>query len=91
MICPNCKCEYIRGVTECADCGVALVDKLEPEEGNPSQDVRIVSVWQGGDPTEYERVKAALEQFQSLYSLGFEHGDFCFRRGSGCSPKDYSR
>jgi transcription initiation factor TFIIIB Brf1 subunit/transcription initiation factor TFIIB len=32
MICPNCKCEYIRGVTECADCGVALVDKLEPEE-----------------------------------------------------------
>jgi len=62
MICPNCKCEYIRGVTECADCGVALVDKLEPEAANPSRDVRIVSVWQGDDPSEYERVKNALEQ-----------------------------
>ncbi len=62
MFCPNCKCEYIRGVTECADCGVPLVDALEPEEANPARDVRIVSVWQGDDPSEYERVKTALEQ-----------------------------
>ena len=62
MICPNCKCEYIGGVTECSDCGVALVDKLEPNETNPARDVRIVSVWQGDDPSEYERVRTALEQ-----------------------------
>jgi hypothetical protein len=62
MICPNCKCEYIRGVTECADCGVPLVNALEPEGSNhPLDDVRIVSVWQGNDPSEFERVKAALE------------------------------
>jgi hypothetical protein len=61
MICPNCKCEYIRGVTQCADCGVALVPGLEPQEKIPSEDVRIVSVWQGDDPSECERVKGALE------------------------------
>jgi hypothetical protein len=61
MFCPNCKCEYIRGVTECADCGVALVQALEPEDANPLDNVRLVSVWQGNDPAEYERVKAALK------------------------------
>jgi len=58
MICPNCKCEYIRGVKECADCGVALVDAIE--ESKPAGNVRIVSVWEGNDPSEFERVKAAL-------------------------------
>jgi len=61
MFCPNCKCEYIRGVRECADCGVPLVDALEPEDANPLDNVRFVSVWQGNDPSECERVKAALE------------------------------
>ena len=60
MICPQCKCEYIRGVTQCSDCGVALVDRLEPEK--PSLDnVRIVPVWRGSDASECERVAEALE------------------------------
>jgi hypothetical protein len=61
MFCPNCKCEYIRGVTQCADCGVPLVQALEPENANPLDNVRLVSVWQGNDPSECESVKAALE------------------------------
>jgi hypothetical protein len=61
MFCPICKCEYIRGVTQCADCGVPLVDALEPEGANPLDNVRIVSVWQGNEPSECERVKGALE------------------------------
>jgi len=61
MFCPKCKCEYIRGVRECADCGVPLVDALEPEDANPLENVRLVSVWQGNDLSECERVKAALE------------------------------
>lgn len=27
--CPNCKCEYRKGITLCADCNVELVDSLE--------------------------------------------------------------
>lgn len=29
MWCPNCKNEYVEGITKCADCGVPLVDSLE--------------------------------------------------------------
>src|SRR5258706_7972822 len=29
MICPNCRAEYRRGFTACADCGVALVEQTE--------------------------------------------------------------
>jgi hypothetical protein len=60
MICPQCKCEYIRGVKECADCGVTLVDKLEPEDPRPGN-VRLVAVWQGSDPSERDEVGQALE------------------------------
>ena len=28
MICPKCKSEYRAGFTQCADCGVALVERL---------------------------------------------------------------
>ena len=74
MICPNCKCEYIRGITQCADCGVPLVDKLEPDKA--SREASIVSVWQGNDPAKCERVKAALEnagiKFLNLATKGFD-------------------
>ena len=33
--CPKCKCEYVEGVTICADCGCELVDKLQEEEPEP--------------------------------------------------------
>jgi hypothetical protein len=61
MICPNCKCEYIKGVTQCADCGVPLVDQLDaaPDPRNASP---IVSVWEGGDPGERAAVIEALKE-----------------------------
>ena len=61
MICPNCKCEYIRGVTECADCGVALVDAIGPETDAIPKNVPIVAVWRGTDPADCGKVRAALE------------------------------
>ncbi len=30
--CPRCRCEYIEGQTECADCSVTLVDELPSVE-----------------------------------------------------------
>jgi phosphomannomutase len=61
MICPNCKCEYIKGVSQCADCGVPLVDKLA---ANPETAERpaVAVVWQGSDPGERAAVKEALEE-----------------------------
>lgn len=78
MICPNCKCEYIRGVTECADCGVALVDALESPAGNPAEDVRIVSIWRGNDPAECERVQEALEHAEIPFTVPDSKSPFSF-------------
>jgi hypothetical protein len=62
MICPSCKCEYIRGVTQCSDCGVALVDALDASAPKPEDGMEIVSVWEGNDPGEYAAVKEALDE-----------------------------
>jgi len=67
MICPSCKCEYIRGVTQCSDCGVPLVDRLEPEKAS-LDDVRIVPVWRGSDASECERAAEALESEDIPYT-----------------------
>jgi hypothetical protein len=62
MICPNCKCEYVKGVTQCADCGVPLVAALDPSD-QPLQDAEeSVLVWEGSDPGEFAAVKAGLEE-----------------------------
>jgi hypothetical protein len=61
MICPSCKCEYIRGVTECADCGIPLVDALDPRAEKFADNVRIIAIWRGRDPAECERVKETLD------------------------------
>jgi len=62
MICPDCKCEYIPGVRECADCGVALVDQLESSASPSHEDYGLVSVWRGDDPAKFELLKKALER-----------------------------
>jgi hypothetical protein len=49
MICPKCKAEYRRGFTECADCGVALVEPAELLEGSAVNSERAAAP---GDPNE---------------------------------------
>jgi hypothetical protein len=78
MICPNCKCEYIRGVTQCADCGVALVDALEPPKASLSDDVRIVALWRGNDPAECQKIKEALESADIPFTEPDTKGSFSF-------------
>jgi hypothetical protein len=60
MICPSCKCEYIRGVMQCADCGVALVDAIDPATAPSSENSGVVAVWAGDDPATCAAVKEAL-------------------------------
>lgn len=36
--CPSCRAEYRPGFTECADCGIELVDDLPEELGTPTPD-----------------------------------------------------
>jgi hypothetical protein len=78
MICPNCKCEYIRGVTHCADCDMPLVEALDLQDTSPEGDVRIVAAWRGGDPTECESVQEALEQAGIACTVPDSKGSFSF-------------
>jgi hypothetical protein len=78
MICPNCKYEYIRGVTQCSDCGAALVDALEPPKANFSEDVRIVALWRGNDPAVCEKIKDALEHADIPFTEPDTKGSFSF-------------
>ena len=57
MVCPKCRAEYEDGMTECSDCRVALVDRLEtvPEPGE------LVPVFETADPAEAIVVKSLLE------------------------------
>src|ERR1700722_12487826 len=50
MFCPECKAEYLPGVTRCADCDVALVEKLPHSEGDLAEefpDSDLQKVWSG--------------------------------------------
>jgi hypothetical protein len=62
MICPNCKCEYVKGVTQCSDCGVPLVDSLDSSGPDAPEAPGIVAIWEGSDPGEREIVKDALKK-----------------------------
>ncbi len=49
--CPKCRAEYVKGVKECKDCGVPLVDVLPPPEIHEDRE-KLVPVY--GPDTEVE-------------------------------------
>jgi hypothetical protein len=78
MYCPNCKYEYIRGVTQCADCDVPLVDSLDSSESHPAENVRIFPIWRGKDAGEFERTKEALESADIPFTIPDSKSHFSF-------------
>jgi hypothetical protein len=64
MFCPNCKTEYRRGVTECSDCLVPLVENL-PADGPDSTtaDPAAMDILRSGrDPGFAEALRDALDR-----------------------------
>jgi pentatricopeptide repeat protein len=76
--CPKCKTEYREGITECADCHVPLVEKLEEEEKNVSQETsneelpEIVEIYRNIDERDVEQKAYHLHKNGIAYSV-FEY------------------
>jgi hypothetical protein len=64
MFCPRCRAEYREGFTQCADCLVPLVERLdEPDEAAPapSSDLELTTVLKSGNPALLALAKSLLE------------------------------
>ncbi len=64
MFCPNCKAEYRDGFTQCADCGAALVSRLD-DAAVPSNRRTLPEgpelLWTGTDPGILAHIDSALD------------------------------
>ena len=78
MFCPECRSEYREGFTTCADCEVALVPELPPED---HEGEALVTVLDDGDPGRLALAHSLLddagishivagEGLQDLFGLG---------------------
>lgn len=66
MYCHECGAEYVDGVTECADCGVAL--RIEPPPPpSPVGELDLVPVLETGDAIRTAMVKSLLENAEIPY------------------------
>lgn len=67
MFCPKCKAEYRDGFTQCADCGVALVRRLDDTavlSNDPTLTDQPELLWTGTDEGLAVQIESALDSAQ---------------------------
>ncbi len=65
MYCPQCRAEYREGFTECAYCGVALVEELPPE---PTPEyVDLITVFETRDVAAFAVAESLLQAAEIDY------------------------
>jgi hypothetical protein len=75
MWCPQCKAEYVQGITRCPECDVDLVDKLPEEEPEiiireKIEWVEVLNTFNQGDVAV---IKSILDNAEITYYLIGEH------------------
>ena len=87
MYCPTCRMEYEAWVSECSDCGVALVPELPAEEA--PEYVELVTVLATGNPALIAIAKSLLDEAEIRYFVKGEGLQDLFaagRIGAGFNP-----
>ena len=70
MFCPNCRYEYLSGVTKCPDCGADLVAELPPtEKEEPPEEkwFEVVTIFESFDFTLIAVARSILEEAKIDY------------------------
>lgn len=67
--CPKCKCEYVEGIKECADCKVTLVDELSSDDINVSSDTSLQKDSLDTSSSIYDNCTIDLEDSQQSESV----------------------
>jgi hypothetical protein len=81
MFCPECGAEYREGYTECADCGVALVDTSPAESDHPEGP--FMTVFETADASLLPVVESLLDSADIPYLIqGGETSGGLFPLGS---------
>ena len=69
MFCPECRSEYRQGFTECADCHVALVERLPALAQEPDHNIEVVTVYRSIDPALTMLARSLLDSAGIPYYL----------------------
>ena len=89
MFCPQCKCEYLEGITECADCGTPLVERLPEEETtskefDPMEDLITIKKFSTNHEAEVAKGFLLANGIDAVISnddwMGFRGGGIHLRR-----------
>ncbi len=81
MFCPNCKAEYVKGIYECPECHVMLVEEVPSEPESIPEHIALVTVLETTDHTLIMIAKSILDgegiphivqgdTWQDIYGLG---------------------
>jgi hypothetical protein len=80
MWCPQCKSEYVRGMTRCPECDVDLVFTLPEESEKPviDTDAEFVEIMNTYDAGVLTVIKSILDDVGIPYFIKGEHSVFVF-------------
>jgi hypothetical protein len=88
MYCPKCLADYREGFTECADCGVALVEGTPPEQ-EPAY-IDLVTVFETPDPAAFAVAESLLQAAEIDYVVQNEGTENIFPQLGAMQIQVYS-
>lgn len=71
MFCPKCKTEYREGFSQCADCGIDLVETLPPER--QPEYIEYEEILATFNPGDIAIIKSILDSEKITYFIRGEH------------------